>query len=249
MYLVCCPKDNAHEIINVLQQQNIATCFLDLLDIEYFETNFKLLEQSINRFEYIVFSSALAIEHAKDIIHNTVHATFITVGSASARRIKKYTNNQVIYPTQTSGAKALIETQLKYIDFSNKNILMIKGEGGNDELDNYFKTINVIYVIIEVYKRVYKHIAALEFKKIILQPQLQGIIITSSGLVDWLFHQAQLNNCLDWLKKLTFYTLHEDIKKQLHDFGVIDVVLINEFKQNLPEVLQQRNDTNKLNII
>ncbi|MCX8514824.1 MAG: hypothetical protein RL017_84 [Pseudomonadota bacterium] len=240
MYIVCCPKDNAHEIISGLNQQQITTYFLDLLDIEYFETNFKLLELSIKRFDYIIFSSALVIEHAKDIIRNTPCATFITVGSASAQRIKKYTTNKVIYPAIGSGAKALIDSKLNTIDFSNKNILMIKGEGGNDYLDNYFKNNNAVYVIIEVYKRIYKQLSTLEFKKIILLSQLQGIIITSSGLVDWLFQQAQINNAIEWLKQQNFITLHDDIKNQLNGFGVNSVVVLDEFKRNLPGILSPK---------
>ena len=150
---------------------------------------------------------------------------FIAVGPASAHKLAKLTDKKVIYPTLGAGGAALFNEKLIDLDLKNKMVLVIKGEGGSEQLFLNMAQHNIKWTTIDIYKRIKLPIDPDEFKKMLLIDGLKGIIITSGSLVEWLFEQAKNANCVDLLKNCLFLTMHSRIEKKLIEFGAFKVLL------------------------
>ncbi len=215
MYLICCPNIYAQSIIDDLANVHISGIELPLMNIEDNNQNLQFLDKEINNFDYIIFPSGTAIEYAKEAIIKASTPQFITVGDASAAKLNKLTGQRIIYPENISGGIALFNEKLSKLNLMQKKVLVIKGCGGNTKLYAKLIKTGVNFMSIDIYKRVLQTVEPDHLKKMLLIQGLQGIIITSSGLAEWLFNQGLRAKCLHLLKNQLFVTIHPQIKHKL----------------------------------
>ena len=225
MYLVCCPNLHMQSMIDGLASVHVTGIELNLMDIEFDSHNHIFVEQNLNQFDYVIIPSPTVIDYLKDVIKLAQKPTFITVGPASATKLSKLTDKEVIYPTLGAGGAALFNEKLLNLDLQNKMVLVIKGEGGSEQLFLNMAGHSIKWTAIDIYKRIKHPIDSDEFKKMLLIDGVKGIIITSSSLVEWLFEQAKISNCLELLKNCLFLTMHSRIEKKLIEFGAFKVLL------------------------
>jgi uroporphyrinogen-III synthase len=205
---------------------------LPLMDFKFDSKNRDFLEQNLNQFDYVIIPSPTVIDYLKDIIGLANRPTFITVGRASAAKISKLTHKEVIYPSLGAGGLALFNEKLSELDLPSKMVLVIKGDGGNDALYLHMAKHNIKWTTIDIYKRIMLELEPDYLKKMLLIDGLQGIIITSSGLVDWLFEQASKANCVELLKNCLFLTIHTQIEKKLISLGALKVLVTERTERN-----------------
>ena len=225
MYLVCCPNMQIEPLLNDLSKIDVIGLPLRLMDLEFDMGSIKFLEDNINRFDYVVIMSPAVIDVIKHIIMKATLPKFITVGITSATKIKKITTQEVIYPIEESGNEALFNEQMINLDLPNKKIMIIKGDGGSSEFYTQMNKYNIKWTNLEIYRRVLLDIEPNYFKKTLLVNNIEGIIITTSTLVEWLFIQAKRALCLNLLKECLFITLHQQIEKKLFEFGASRVLV------------------------
>ncbi|HMT03255.1 MAG TPA: uroporphyrinogen-III synthase [Burkholderiales bacterium] len=231
MYLVISPDGQLDQLINYLQKDKIKAIPIPLMNFIINQKNIKQLKDIINDFEYVIFNSPTAIHICSDVIKNATYPTFLTVGEASAIRLKGLTTLPIIYPLRNSGADNLFEEKLKYLDFKNKKILIVKGVGGSNTLKKKLSLIKANWQEIDIYIRNKKYIDVSFIKKSLTSKELQGIIITSSILVEWLFSNAKEHDYLDILLNKQFFTIHNNIAEKLLNYGVSKVFISNKADQ------------------
>ena len=232
MYLVCCPNHHIDSMIERLASIHITGIGLNLMDIEFDGNNLVFVEQNLNQFDYVIIPSSTVIDYLKKVIPLAKRPTFITVGPASASKLSKLTKKDVIYPTLGAGGAALFNEKLKDLDLQNKMVLVIKGEGGSEDLFLNMAQHNIKWTTIDIYKRIKLPINPDDFKKMLIIDGLKGIIITSTSLVEWLFEQAKNANSVELLKNCLFLTIHSKIEKKLIELGAFKVLLTDRTDRN-----------------
>lgn len=225
MYLVCCPNVHMQTMINDLAKAHVVGVEIPLMEFKYDDKNLRFLEDNINQFDYVIIPSPAVIEYAKDAIALSYKPTFISVGAASGTKINKLTHKDVIYPKNGAGGAALFNEKLKDLDLPNKMVLVVKGEGGSEELYEKMAEHNIKWTSLDIYKRILLELEPDYLKKMLIIEGLQGIIITTRILVEWLFEQAAKDNCVDLLKNCLFITMHSQIEQRLHEFGALRVLV------------------------
>lgn len=202
------------------------------MNIEDNNKNLQFLDEEINNFDYVFFPSGTAIEYAKKAILKSSIPQFITVGGASAAKLNKLTRQKIIYPENTSGGIALFNEKLSKLNLMQKKILIIKGCGSEAKLYAKLIKAGVNFISVDIYKRVLKTIEPDYLKKMLLIQGLQGIIITSSGLAEWLFNQAAKAKCVHLLKSQLFVTIHPQIKHKLIELGANKILVTEDARRS-----------------
>lgn len=225
MFLICCPNNQVPALVNGLATLGISSLGVPALDYAYNAASLEVLDGIINQFDFIIVPSGAVIDYAKIQIMNSIKPIFMTVGKSSAAKLQQLTQQKVIYPQLNSGGEALFEEQIRYLDLLDKKILVIKGEGGSEVLYSKMASCNIKWTTIDVYKRVFYDLEPDRLKKLLIIDGLQGIITTTSVLVEWLFKQARRANCVELLKNILFITLHPKIEQKLKDNGIKRVLV------------------------
>lgn len=223
MYIVCAPKMQVNGIIALLDKVAIKSYALPLIDFEFAPEKLKYLEENINSFDYVMLSSPSVINISKDIIAKAVKTKFITVGARSANEISKYTMSEVIYPENSSGRDAVLEGRLKFLDFTNKKVLIVKGDSNvGSDYSNITKAYPT-WSKIELYHRISLNINEDELSVLLGSATIKGIIITTSNLVANLFDLCTKIGCREFLQKELFIVIHPQIAEKLRDLGITNI--------------------------
>lgn len=225
MYLVCCPNVHIASMLDELATIHLSGIGLPLMDFNFDPHNLKFLEENIDQFDYVIIPSPAVIDYAKDAITKASIPTFITVGKSSRDRICRLSSQPVIFPEVGSGGLALFNEKLYQLDLFNKKVLVVKGDGGNDDLYLEMTKHNIKWTTLELYKRVLHELDADYLKKLLIIEGLQGIIITTSILAEWLFKQAEKAHCTALLRSCLFIVIHPQIEQKLKDFGAARVLV------------------------
>lgn len=249
MYIVCAPKQQVNEIITLLDKIAIKSYVLPLIDFVFDLEKLKYFEDNVNSFDYVMISSPSVIQATKEIIPQAINTKFITVGAKSAEEIRKYTENEIIYPEHSSGRKALLNEKLKILDFTEKKVLIIKGES-NSKRD--YSNITKLYpnrLELELYQRISLKINEAELKKLLDSGCVQGIIITTSSLVADLFALGTKICCSGLLQKELFIVLHPQIMKKLHEFGASKVLVTKSAnKEEITALIMEYSAKNRIKL-
>ncbi len=235
-------------MIDNLASIHAAAIELPLMKIEYMHNNLPDLKNTIENFDYVIIPSNIILDYAHNILAAAFHPQFATVGKASGSKLSGQIGRTVIYPENGSGGLALFDEKLSKLDLSNKSVLIIKGEDGNKELYTKLTNSGIQVTTIDLYRRVLLNMKPDYLKKMLLIQGLQGIIITSTDLVKWLFMQAIEAGCFDLLKSRLFITIHPNIKRQLVGFGASRVLVTpNSKRGDILELIKKINGYKKIN--
>lgn len=213
------------EMVKNLAEINVSGVPLPLLDFKFDSERLDFIRAQINQFDFVMISSPSAIEFVAEAIALADKPKFITVGAASAKRIRNYTKQEIIYPELSSGQEALFNEKLRHLDLINKKVLVIKGDIENDESYVKLAKSHVNWTIVDIYSRIFLPIESEKLKKLLEDNELRGIIITTSTLVGWLFKEADRAGYGDLLKSRLFIALHPQIEKKLLNCGAGRILL------------------------
>ncbi len=222
MYLLCCSDIIKTELvkkfgIDKFYNENIT--YLEMQIIPHYD-QINILQSSIDYFDYIVLVSPSCIDLTKNIITAAKVPIFLVMGELSYVQLSKLTNNTILYPKNSPGVSGLLDEILINLDLKSKKILLIKGIGGDLKLEQALKNSAAIFNVLEIYSRRLVPIPEHDFKKILDMHVYKGIIISSSGQVDWLFDYAKSYDCINEFQSLAFLTWHKKIEDKLRSYGV-----------------------------
>jgi hypothetical protein len=82
------------------------------------------------------------------------------------------------------------------------------------------------YKVLGIYEHIFCNLAPDYLQKILTTVNLQGIIITTTTLVKWLFKEALNANCVKLLQQQIFVTINPKIEQALISYGVERIIVV-----------------------
>jgi len=243
MYLVCCPNPQIKELVKALAEINIISLPIYLMDFEPNINALNWLEENINNYKYIMLNSPTVIDFSVKAIIKATCPTFLTVGKSSADQLKELTKQEVFYPKHSVGELALFNEIMQNLDLLNNEILIVKGNLGNDTVRLELEQRDSKWKVLEIYKRIQIKQLPGHLKKTLNSGRWQGIIVTSSLLVDWLFAHAAVDGCVELLKASTFIVIHKRIAENLMKLGASRVLITQDTsRKSIIELIRNLHD-------
>lgn len=152
----------------------------------------------------------LAAPHVREFLADNHACELAVVGAGSAEALRRYTRKAIWQPEHGADAAALIAL-LQKRDWSQKRVLLLRGEGGNPALADFFRAKNAKLWAKPIYQRqmVAPDVAALRA----FCPNV--VFVAQRDAVDALFCPPE--NAA--LKSALFLVPHEKIAAHLGAFG------------------------------
>jgi len=189
-------------------------------------TDPKILNRFLSlHYDLVIAVSGNAVKYAQQqVTEQWPKATYIAVGQSTQKQLSVATEQNVLCPEESFDSEGLLA--LKALQsIQSKRILIIRGEGGRDFLENELKARGAVVHFFQTYKRVKIDLNGHELVKNWLQAQINGVIISSIEILNQLFSIVP-SNYVTWLSGLTLYVPSQRVADQAAKLGAKHVVLL-----------------------
>jgi uroporphyrinogen-III synthase len=225
MYLVARPKAQADKLLDLFSRNGITAEYLPLVEIIYDVVALELALEQINQCASVLFLSPSSIDGlGARLAQLSPELNLITSGLSSAELLMEYVPQaKIIYPEHGSGvANLILESKLANLG----KIALVGGDNLNPRLARYLEQKKVLYQFINLYQRINCGLANLfATEKLIMNPALRGIVITSCQIAGFLLECAtQSPLILARLQELKLITIHPQISLFLAEHQLQNVV-------------------------
>ena len=201
---------------------SIAQPLLKIMPLEDNSTVAKLLS---GYYEIVIAVSSNAVECTQKMINQSWPiANYLAVGSLTQSFLSKVVKQNVLVPSIRFDSEGLLDLEVLH-SIKNKNILILRGEGGRDLLDKTLVERGACVDFLQSYKRIQLDLNWLELVNNWQQALINGVIISSIEILNQLFTIVPSKH-RDWLLKLVFYVPSMRIAKQASSLGVVNIVLL-----------------------
>jgi uroporphyrinogen-III synthase len=183
--LVTRPAHQAQNLCRLIEEHGGTAIRFPTLNIIALDDCFTIRQtlSDLGRFQWVCFISANAVDFAlkansgKIVLLKTVR--FAAVGQATAQALELAGLPVDLLPEKGYNSEALLAMpQLQHV--KEKKILIIRGEGGRDELANTLRSRGAQVEYLDVYKRVIPGIDASSVLNLLAENKLDVITITSA---------------------------------------------------------------------
>ena len=200
--IICRPNHDAKQLAIIFQKNNISAIDIPTIKIEYL--NFQINQ----RYTDLIFTSKYAVKSF--FINHKINdnAKVWAVGKSTANELKKY-NIKAFYPKNKYNSEHLYNLIAKKIDFSKSKLLIIKGEKGNNYLNEKIKQSTNIYT----YKRIKitKNIFIEKYNNFFVNKVPKIVIVTSLDVFKYFVENISNENSFNLIKKHSYITITSKI--------------------------------------
>jgi uroporphyrinogen-III synthase len=182
--LVTRPKHQAENLSRLIEEQGgIAVRFPTLDIVPRDDNELKLNLANLGRFQWVVFISVNAVNFALKAnsgkIGYTESVRFAAVGKSTAQAMKMAGLPVDLMPENGHNSEALLAMpQLQQVE--GQNFLIVRGEGGREQLATTLRSRGAAVNYLEVYKRVIPRINSSPVIELLAQHRLDVITVTSA---------------------------------------------------------------------
>ncbi|MDD5411392.1 MAG: uroporphyrinogen-III synthase [Methylobacter sp.] len=183
--LVTRPAHQAENLCRLIEEQGGEAIRFPTLDIVSRDDASEITKTlaNLDRFQWVVFISANAVNFALKANSGKIDCMksvrFAAVGQSTAQAMKMAELAVDLVPESGYNSEALLAMpQLQQVD--GQNCLIVRGEGGREELANTLRSRGANVEYLEVYKRIIPDIDGLPVVKLLTQHRLDVIIVTSA---------------------------------------------------------------------
>ncbi|MGD2139170.1 MAG: uroporphyrinogen-III synthase [Burkholderiales bacterium] len=143
--------------------------------------------------DLVVFVSPTSVRLGLPAMHQRYGALervrIAAVGQSTADGLKEHGFSDVIAPIGSSGARALVDCpQLHHV--SGWTVLVVRGEGGSDELDRVLRGRGANVVPFECYRRCLPQRSFSHVEPLLRNGRIGAWMATSGEILDNMFHLA-----------------------------------------------------------
>lgn len=190
----------------ILQARGASVCSMPLLEVCALPALSSLPASA----DLAIFISPSAVDIAAPHLMLDQIGELAVVGAGSAEALRRHTHKPILQPSRSADADALIEL-LQTRHWAHKTVLLLRGEGGNPALLDFFRAKNAKLWAKPIYQRqnLAPDIVALEK----FQPNV--VLIAQRQAVDALFCPPEIHG----LKSALFVVPHPKIAAHLAAFG------------------------------
>ncbi|MGZ8159803.1 MAG: uroporphyrinogen-III synthase [Methylobacter sp.] len=183
--LVTRPEHQAENLSRLIEQQGGIAVRFPTLEIVSREDagEIKNTLANLDSFQWVIFISANAVNFALKAnsgkIARTKSVRFAAVGQATAQAMKQAGLPVDLVPEQGYNSEALLAMpQLQQVE--GQNVLIVRGEGGREQLATTLRSRGAEVDYLEVYKRVIPEIDSSPVDELLEQHRLDVITVTSA---------------------------------------------------------------------
>jgi len=182
--LVTRPEHQAENLSRLIEQRGgIAVRFPTLEIVSRDDDRIKPTLANLDGFQWVVFISANAVNFALKAnsgkIPRTKSVRFAAVGQATAQAMKMAGLPVDLVPEYGYNSEALLEMpQLQQVE--GQNCLIVRGEGGREQLATTLRSRGADVDYLEVYKRIIPRMDSSPVVELLAQHRLDVITVTSA---------------------------------------------------------------------
>lgn len=182
--LVTRPKHQAEKLSRLIEEQGgIAVRFPTLDIVPRDDDAIKSDLTNLDRFQWVVFISVNAVNFALKAnsgkIGYTESVRFAAVGKSTAQAMKMAGLPVDLMPENGYNSEALLAMpQLQQVE--GQNFLIVRGEGGREQLATTLRSRGAAVNYLEVYKRIIPRIDSSPVMELLAQHRLDVITVTSA---------------------------------------------------------------------
>jgi uroporphyrinogen-III synthase len=193
------------------------------------------LNSTLDDYDFVFLISPTIIDYLRNAILAARKTNFIVPGVASKERLAQLTKLPIIAPVHSSGFEALKAEYLTTLmpTLANSRVLLVHGDELNKEVVEFFAMACKVHSAICLYQRQKKQHVPGYLSNILTTQSIDGIIVTSSLLVEWLVEEAKEDSCWELLRKLPFITIHKKIAHKLVEAHVCGAITVTDSSQYL----------------
>ena len=216
---------HADRLSVLLQSMGIFSIAQPLLKVEKTD-EFDLADAVLNKgYDHIVAVSMHAVDYTdKALFKIWPISNYIAVGRATQRELERAVKQSVDSPQKQFNSEGLLDLE-QLQNISQKHILILRGMGGREFLADSLRARGAIVDYYQPYQRVAVDNVGTNLIKNCLQKQVNGVIITSIGLLNQLVCITE-DVDMDWLKSLTIYTASKRITEYAKVLGWYKVITL-----------------------
>jgi len=231
--LVTRPEHQAENLSRLIEQQGgIAVRFptLEIVARNDPGDEIKNTLANLDRFHWVIFISANAVNFALKAnsgkipriisglsLQNGSRRRFAAVGQSTAQAMKTAGLPVDLVPEQGYNSEALLAMpQLQQVE--GRNCLIVRGEGGREQLATTLRSRGAEVSYLEVYKRVIPRIDSSPIVALLAQRQLDVITVTSAEALQNLSLMLGKNNN-KLLLSVPLVVVSDRIRQQAFDMG------------------------------
>ena len=222
---------HAEKLTDELKKADIFSIAQPLLEIEALNDDLTTAKFLSGFYDIIIAVSGNAVECTVKLTNQHWPTTnYFAVGPSTQKLLKNVTRQNAIIPSSRYDSEGLLELDALHL-VKNKNILILRGEGGRDFLDKTLVTRGAVVEFLQSYKRI-----KLDHDGQVLvdkwqQASINGAIISSIEILNQLFSLVPSKHT-SWLTALTFYVPSERIAQKASALGVVNVELLPNLSTN-----------------
>lgn len=156
---------------------------LEILPAKFSAKDKEIIEQ-IQKFDIIIFISPNAVEHGLNqlqslsTLNNNIQLA--TIGQGSAKALKSKLGKQPdICPQENFNSEGLLATEAMQ-NVANKRILIIRGNGGRQQLKQTLEQRGALVEYLNVYQRVKPKVNNSDLEQYLQNNEIAAIVITSA---------------------------------------------------------------------
>ncbi|MDD4906535.1 MAG: uroporphyrinogen-III synthase [Methylobacter tundripaludum] len=182
--LVTRPEHQAENLSRLIEQRGgVAVRFPTLEIVSRDDDQIKSTLANLDGFQWVVFISANAVNFALKAnsgkIPRTKSVRFAAVGQATAQAMKMAGLPVDLVPEYGYNSEALLEMpQLQQVE--RQNCLIVRGEGGREQLATTLRSRGAEVDYLEVYKRIIPRMDSSPVVELLAQHRLDVITVTSA---------------------------------------------------------------------
>lgn len=220
--LVTRPEHQAENLSRLIEQRGgIAVRFPTLEIVSRDDNRIKSTLANLDKFQWVVFISANAVNFALKAnsgkIPHTKSVRFAAVGQATAQAMKMAGLPVDLVPEHGYNSEALLMMpQLQQVE--GQSCLIIRGEGGREQLASTLRSRGAEVDYLEVYKRIIPRMDSSPVVALLAQHRLDVITVTSAeALQNLSLMLGEKNNKL--LSLITLVVVSDRIRCIAADMG------------------------------
>ncbi len=227
------PQAQAEKIRQCLSSkpsyENINLPLLEIVPIDIKQWQTKCL---IEKPDILIFISSNAVHHSIKYLKQCWQQMpqIAAIGSATNLALQTYNINAAIIPNESNSTSLINHPLLQTI--TNKSIVIIKGKGGRQILQNYIKSKQAKLKELNVYHRKCPINLTAQIKQVWQQAPIDLILIYSIESMTNLLNNAPPDLIL-MIKNTSWLVISERIQQQALDTGIKKVKVFSNLEQAL----------------
>lgn len=223
--LVTRPGKDGEALCQLLQQRNIDSFHHPLIELKQGK-DCALLANALYECDIVIAVSQYAVQWAWQTLQQQnipfpSQITYFAIGNKTAQLLQQYSAKDVISPQISDSEHLLDLPALKLV--KNKRILILRGNGGRELIQQTLQQRGARVEYNEVYRRVQLPISKHNTWKQWKMHGVSHLVITSGEQLAFFMSQVP-KPYLSWVTQLTLYVPSLRIYQQAEEFGFSHII-------------------------